>query len=59
MYQIDEFECVSVPGPESLKSKRGHGGICPFYRNQFKEGISVIETDTSGVMWIKLSKRKI
>lgn len=45
-----------MPRPESLNSKRGHGGICLFYKSNLKIGISLLETDPNGLIWIKLCK---
>jgi hypothetical protein len=42
------YASISVPRPESLKSKRGYGGICFFYKHSLKQGIIVQETDSAG-----------
>jgi len=47
---------VPVPRPESPKSKRGHGGICLYYKNHLRDGIVTQSIDQSGILWIKLCK---
>jgi hypothetical protein len=51
-FSLNGYESISVPRPESLKSKRGHGGLCLLY----KQGIIVQETDSAGFIWVKLCK---
>lgn len=53
---LNGYESISLPRPESLKSKRGHGGICLFYKNSLKHGIIVQETDNAGFLWVKFCK---
>jgi exonuclease III len=47
-----------VPRVESLKPnvKRGHGGVCLFFKDKLKDGIQVVRTDSRGIIWVKLCK---
>ena len=57
-YNIDGFLSVCIPRQESVNntSKRGHGGICIFYNSLLSDGITVVEIDATGVIWLKLCK---
>jgi len=57
-YNINGYDCVSIPRPESVQksSYRGHGGVCLFYSTFISKGVKIVETDTSGIIWIKLCK---
>ena len=58
-FKIDGYESYCVPRSESLnkKLKRGHGGVCLFYKSVISDGLSVIETDLHGIIWVKLCKQ--
>jgi exonuclease III len=36
--------------------KRGHGGICLFYKNHIKNGLKIVEKNSQGIIWVKLCK---
>jgi hypothetical protein len=55
-FSLNEYESISVPRPESLKSKSGHGELCLFYKHSLKQGIILQETDSAGFIWVKLCK---
>ena len=56
-FSINGYESVTVPRPQSLYSRRGHGGICLFFKHGLVNGITVFETNEIGFIWIKLCKR--
>jgi len=57
-YNIDGFVSFCIPRQESRNdtSKRGPGGLCIFYNSLLSDGITVVETDHTGVIWLKLCK---
>ena len=55
-YQIKGYKILTVPRPESIHSRRGHGGICLFYKECLQDGIDICEIDNKGIIWIKLCK---
>ena len=56
-FVLEGYECFDVPRKESLQTKyRGHGGICLFVRSCIHKGIEVLETNSSGFIWIKVCK---
>ena len=55
-FDINGYITVPVPRPQSSNSKRGHGGICLFYKSSLQKGISISEIANEGVMWITLDK---
>ena len=38
------------------KSKRGHGGVCLFIRENISKGVHILETNNDDFIWIKLCK---
>ncbi|MEW8545015.1 MAG: endonuclease/exonuclease/phosphatase family protein, partial [Candidatus Thiodiazotropha sp.] len=59
-YEISGYKCIDVPRPSSLtvrKRNRGHGGICLFIRNELLDGITILEQNSDGFLWIKLDKQ--
>ncbi len=58
-FHIDGFESYCVPRTESLNktSKRGHGGICLFYSTLVSDGVTIVDTDVNGIIWVKLCKQ--
>lgn len=58
-FEINGYNSIFVPRKESLRnnrSKRGHGGVCLFYRDHLHKGIFLEEIDENGIIWIKLCK---
>jgi hypothetical protein len=53
---IEGYYSVSIPRPESNSSRRGHGGVFLLIKSKLLQGLTVCETDNSGVIWIKASK---
>lgn len=53
-FELQHYECINVPrivhGP--VKSKRGHGGVCLFIRENISKGVSVLETNSDGFIWV-------
>ena len=56
---IEGFDKIAVPRVESLnsKSKRGHGGVCLFYKCNLEKLFVVEKVDKSGFIWIKFLKQ--
>jgi len=57
-FRLDGYDSIFVPRKESLSnnSKRGHGGVCLFWKNSITNGISIQQTDSNGIIWIKCCK---
>jgi exonuclease III len=55
-FSIEGYVKCSVPRKASLKSKRGHGGVCLFYKNSVQNGVEIIQTNENGFICVKLSK---
>ena len=57
-YDIRGFDKISVPRllNMSSNSKRGHGGICLYYKPHVKKYFVVEKTINSGFIWIKIHK---
>ena len=56
-FELSGYECIEVPRVESLKgSRRGHGGVCLFIKNELVKGVQVLEKDRYGSIWVKLCK---
>ena len=59
LFEMQNYACVNVSrfarGP--VRSKRGHGGVCLFVRDQISNGVSVLETNSDGFIWMKLCKQ--
>lgn len=55
-FSIEGYVKCSVPRKASLKSKRGHGGVCLFYKNSVQNGVEIIQTNENGFIFVKLSK---
>ena len=55
-FSLQNYKSVSIPRPESMRSKRGHGGICLFYKSELDNGITILKTDKNGMLCIKPSK---
>ena len=57
-FELQHYECINVPltvhGP--VKSKRGHGGVCLFVHENVSKGVSILETNNDGFIWVKLCK---
>ena len=53
---LQGYESVLVPRPESLVNtvKRGHGGVCLFYKSSLKKGINIVEKDEKGLIIVQL-----
>ena len=53
-FKLQHYEYINVPrtvhGP--VKSKRGHGGVCLFIRENISKGESVLETNSDGFIWV-------
>ena len=56
-FELSGYECIEVPRVESLKgSRRGHGGVCLFIKDELVKGVQVLEKDRYGSIWVKLCK---
>ena len=56
IFSLEGYDSLYVPRPESFTSKRGHGGICILFKEQLNNGISIVEIDNTGFIWVKLDK---
>lgn len=39
------------------KARKSSGGICIFVRSNLRDGIKYLDTNSSELMWVKISKR--
>ena len=60
-FHLPGYDKVSVPRAQSLskKTKRGHGGICLFYKCVLKELFVVEKIDDSGFIRLKFLKQYV
>ncbi len=63
--KLDKYDVVSIPGyrfiAQSRKQKyfRKSGGIGIFVKNPSSEFVTVIESESDYIMWIKLNRKMI
>ena len=39
------------------RSRRGHGGVCLFVKENLSKGVAFVETDIRGFIWAKFDKK--
>ena len=49
--ELEHYQCVTVPrtAHESVKNKRGHGGVCLFIRENISKGVHILKTNNDGL----------
>ena len=55
---LQGFECIHVFGQKRTGVKKGRlsGGLSVYFKTELKKDISVIETNKSGILWLKINE---
>ena len=58
-FLLDGYECYCVPRKESVasnrKSRKGHGRVCLFVKENLSKGVTIVETDSRGFILAKFA----
>ena len=57
--ELQDFKSYHIFGHKTRGDKKGRysGGISVYYREVFKDQISVVETNDNGIIWLKIDQK--
>ena len=59
-FLLDGYKCYcvtcKVSGASTRKSRRWHGGVCLFVKENLSKGVNIVETDNRCFIWAKFDE---